>query len=80
MSTGLFSSRQGKGGPRRGYVPLNRRAINGHGLEGNKRLLAEALAQGAPSIAEATRQIGLPPSSGQSLFRAIRADLGWQAV
>jgi hypothetical protein len=79
--TGLFPSRQRQCGPRRGYVPKNRRAANGHTFTTNKRLFAEALAEGAPTLAAAARQIGLQGTmDGTRLFRAIRADLGPQAV
>jgi hypothetical protein len=81
MTTGLFNSRGSQGGPRRGFVPANRRAANGHTFATNKRLFAEALAEGAPTLAAAARQIGLQGMmDGTRLFRAIRNDLGWQAV
>jgi hypothetical protein len=42
--------------------------------------LAEALANGAPSVAAAGRIIGVTPGRARALFARIKADLGRQAA
>lgn len=42
--------------------------------------LAEVLAEGAPSIRAAARQIGISQNKAQRLFQQIRDGLGPQAV
>jgi hypothetical protein len=75
MATGLFPSREGRGGPRKGYMPKNRRPSRAQ-----MNALADCLAEGAPSIADAARQLGMAERTANRLFHQIRAQLGWQAV
>jgi hypothetical protein len=80
MTTGLFPIKQREGGPRRGIIPRNRRAANGKTFAENKVLFAEALASGATSAVAAGAAIGVSRNAALRLFKAIRAELGWQAV
>lgn len=75
MSTGLFNSREGKGGPRKGFVPANRRSSRQ-----SMNALADALADGAPSLRSAARIVGVGERTATRLFAEMRARLGWQAA
>jgi hypothetical protein len=75
MATGLFNSREGRGGPRRGYVPINRRTPRS-----TVAAFAEAMANGADTIRAASRVAGVSEKQGSNIFRQMRAELGWQAA
>jgi hypothetical protein len=72
--TGLFPIREGKGGPRKGFIPANRRSD-----PRQMDRLADALAEGA-TIRGAAVQIGIGERTATRLFAEMRRRLGWQAV
>lgn len=77
MNTGLFPIRAGKGGPRPGYLPANRK-IAAQGRNTDDRV-AEIMADGLTQeqIAEA---LDMSVSGvGKSVAR-IKRGLGWQAA
>lgn len=71
MATGLFSYRQSEGGPRKGYVPKNRR-------KPSLDRFADALAESG-SVSIAAERVGVSRTYGNALLQRIRKDLGWQA-
>lgn len=80
MATGLFTIRQREGGPRRGYIPKNRRREQFQAQrEIMLNLFADNLADG-DDVARAAAKIGRTFSWGEHALRDIRRGLGWQAV
>jgi hypothetical protein len=78
MTTGLSPIRQAEGGPRRGYVPKNRRrAIPSAGLS-LLDAFAEHLANCGDVAAAATR-LGMKKRWGEAQLSKLRKGLGWQA-
>jgi hypothetical protein len=75
MSTGLFPIRQGKGGPRPGYIPDNRRPF--FWSEDQINRLCDYVADGL-SIAAAARLLGVSKNAATGQFNRIRASFGWQ--
>lgn len=76
MSTGLFPSRERQSGPRKGYIPLNRRSET---AVARKSRLAEAMAEGAPSVAAAAKLIGISQQAASRHWIEICDGLGRQA-
>lgn len=66
MSTGLFPSRQAQGGPRRGYVPKNRRSRLAEFAE----LLSEGIGPEPAALL-----LGYTASYGRVLLGKIRKDI-----
>lgn len=73
MATGLFPTRQREGGPRRGYIPKNRRADRRH----NETLdrFAEALSEHG-DVARAAATVGKNAAYGRVLLQRIIKALG----
>ena len=80
MTTGLFPVKLRESGPRRGVIPRNRRAANGKTFAENKILFAEALANGATSAVAAGLEIGVSRNVALRRVKAIRTELGPQAI
>lgn len=76
MATGLFPIREGKGGPRRGYIPKNRRnrVFDRTKLDA----FAEALAEHG-TVTAASHACGISQQRGSVFLARIRRGLGWQA-
>ena len=58
------------------------RSPRGPGLRKGRTTLnafAQALADGAPTLAEAGQKVGISHQRASQLFAQIRAELGWQA-